>query len=476
MKVRTRFAPSPTGALHAGTIRTALFAWLTARAAGGEFILRIEDTDQSREVAGASQNIIDSLKYLGIEWSEGPDIGGPVGPYRQSERLAIYKQWGQQLADSGLAYADPSTPAQLETMRQAAKDQKRPFLFRQHRPVSPPKWDGSQPLRLLSTPKDYHWHDLVMGDLSAGAEAIDDFILIKSDGFPTYNFCHIIDDHLMGISHVIRSQEFISSMPKFLNLYEALGIEKPIFATVPNVLGADGKRKLSKREGALPILEYRDRGILTEAMTSFLTGLGWNDGTTQEIYSLKDLTKSFTLAKVQRSGARFDEQHLLWVNGTFIRQLKLDKLYDLSLSYWPANAANQTRQYKLQVLGLIQERLKYMAEIPELTAFFFDDLPVDDSLIANHKQLKKIDSPELKALLREAYDNLSASDFSAPDLTNRLNDLLASTGQKPAVLFSLIRIATTQSPASPGLAETMHVLGREVSLSRIEQQIGAFLV
>ena len=298
-----------------------------------------------------------------------------------------------------------------------------------------------------------------MGDLSAGAEAIDDFILIKSDGFPTYNFCHIIDDHLMGISHVIRSQEFISSMPKFLNLSETLGIEKPIFATVPNVLGADGKRKLSKREGALPILEYRDKGILTEAMTSFLAGLGWNDGTTQEIYSLEELTKSFTLDKVQRSGARFDEQHLLWVNGTFIRQLELDKLYNLSLSYWPANAANQTSQYKQQVLGLIQERLKYMAEIPELTAFFFDDLPIDDNLIANHKQLKKIHYPELKALLQAAYDNLSASDFSVPDLTNRLNDLLASTEQKPAVLFSLIRIATTQSPASPGLAETMHVLG-----------------
>jgi glutamyl-tRNA synthetase len=471
--VRTRFAPSPTGALHSGTVRTALFAWLVARHAGGTFILRIEDTDQAREVDGAVQNIMDSLRFLGIEWDEGPDKGGTHGPYIQSERLDTYKKWADTLVANGLAYADPYSQEELQGLRDTAKAAKKPFLFRDYRPENPPEWDGSQPLRLKSDPRVYTWHDEVMGDLSAGPESIDDFILIKSDGFPTYNFAHIIDDHLMDITHVIRSQEFISSMPRYINLYEALDITQPLFAIVPNVLAPDGKRKLSKREGARQILEYKKEGYLPEALVNFLASLGWNDGTEQEVFSVAEIIEKFSLSRVQRAGARFDEQRLLWMDGAHIRELNIDDLYARSLEYWPPEANSYDENYKKQVLGLIQERLKYLAEIPQLTAFFFSDLPVNAELITGNKQLKKFEANELKTWLLEARVSVSESDFSVQDLTERLNRLLESTGQKPGVLFNLIRVATTQSPSSPGLADTLAVLGKERSLSRLDTQLAA---
>jgi len=244
--IRTRFAPSPTGYLHVGGIRTALFAWLVARQGGGQFILRLEDTDKAREVEGSGQHIQDSLRALGLLWDEGIGVGGSHAPYKQSERLDTYRVWAQRLIDAGRAYADPYTPAEVQAFREQAQAAKKPFLYRNHRPENPAKWDGSTPLRFLSQPQDYQWHDEVMGDLHAGAEAIDDFILIKSDGYPTYNFAHIVDDAEMDVSHVIRGQEFIASTPNYLNLYEALGIERPILATMPHILGPDGNKKLSK--------------------------------------------------------------------------------------------------------------------------------------------------------------------------------------------------------------------------------------
>ena len=268
-KVRTRFAPSPTGFLHVGGIRTALFAWLVAKQAGGKFILRLEDTDKVREVEGSGEHIQESLKWLGLNWDEGP--------YKQSERLDSYKQWAQILIDNGHAYADPYSQSELEKLREKAKAEKRPFLFREHRPEHPPKWDGSQPLRFKSTPKAHKWHDQVMGDLQSGPESIDDFVLIKPDGFPTYNFAHIIDDHLMQITHVIRSQEFLPSVPRYLNLYEALGFDPPVLATLPYVMGPDGRKKLSKRDGAKDVLDYQKEGYLPAAMLNFLATLGWND-------------------------------------------------------------------------------------------------------------------------------------------------------------------------------------------------------
>jgi glutamyl-tRNA synthetase len=465
MKVRTRFAPSPTGFLHVGGVRTALFAWLVARQNGGQFILRIEDTDRSRHVEESERHILDSLDWLGLKPDEGP--------LRQSERLDIYKQWADKLVESGRAYADPYTAEELDGFRREAQTQKKAFLFRDHRPEKPPEWKAGMPLRFKSEPKAYKWQDEVMGKLSAGPEAVDDFIIIKSDGYPTYNFAHVVDDHLMEISHVIRSQEFLPSIPKFLNLYEALGLEFPLFATLPYVLGPDGHKKLSKRDGAKDILDYQREGYLPEALVSFLATLGWNDGTEQEIYSADELIKKFSLSRVQRSGARFDEQRLLWVNGHFIRETPPERLYELSKLFWPASAASAKDEYKQAALGLVQERLKFLAELPDLTGFFFEDLPPDLKLIDNNKQLKAFSRGELKQMLQTARAELEQNDFSAADLTNRLNGLLAKTGQKPGVLFSLIRIATTWTPASPGLAETLHLLGRTKSLERLEQSIGA---
>ena len=469
MKVRTRFAPSPTGFLHVGGVRTALFAWLLARQNDGQFILRLEDTDKSREVEGSGKHIEESLHWLGIDWDEGPDKGGPKGPYKQSERLDSYQKWANKLVEQGRAYADPYTPDEVQKFREQAQKDKKPFLYRHHRPDNPPAWDGSTPLRFKSDPKNYSWHDEVMGDLSTGPEVIDDFILMKSDGYPTYNFAHVVDDAEMEITHVIRGQEFISSMPNYLNLYEALDLTPPVLATVPHILGEQGNKKLGKRDGAKDILDYDKEGYLPEAMMSFLATLGWNDGTEQEVFTEKELIDKFSLERVGHSGARFDPRHLLWTNGHFIRQLTLKELSSKAEGFWPPEAEDYDDKYRQQVLGLVQERLKYLAELPDLTWFFFtDDLPVNPDLIRTHKQLKKIDQADLAGLLQKSQDALKDAEFQTETLQAVLNQLLEDTGQKPAVLFSLIRIAITQAPASPGLAETLAVLGKDRSLKRIQ--------
>jgi glutamyl/glutaminyl-tRNA synthetase len=285
-----------------------------------------------------------------------------------------------------------------------------------------------------------------MGDLHTGPEVIDDFILLKSGevNFPTYNFAHIIDDAEMEITHVIRGQEFLASVPNYLNLYEALGLTPPVMATMPHILGPDGKKKLSKRDGAKDVLDYIKKGYLPESLVSFIATLGWNDGTEQEIFTREELIEKFSLSRVQRSGAKFDEQRLTWINGHFIREMPQDELYEKSQDFWPEEAKDASEDYKKAVLKLVSERLKYFAELPELTKFFFTDLPVDPNLIGSNKQLGKFSKDELKQLLETA-----------------------------GVLFSLIRIATTQVPASPGLAETLNVLSKETSLHRIDQQIVA---
>jgi glutamyl-tRNA synthetase len=469
--VRTRFAPSPTGYLHVGGIRTALFAWLVARQAGGQFILRFEDTDKKREVEGARQHLIDSLRALGLDYDEGPDVGGPFAPYTQSERLESYKEWANKLIESGRAYADPYTTEEVQSFREDAQANKQPFLYRNHRPENTPAWDGSQPLRFKSDPKSYEWEDAVMGNLKTGPEVIDDFILIKSDGYPTYNFAHIVDDAEMEVTHVLRGQEFLASVPNYLNLYEALELTPPVLATMPHVMNPEGNKKLSKRDGAKDVLDYLREGYLPDALVNFIATLGWNDGTEQEVFTRDELLQKFSLSKVQRSGARFDERRLEWMNGAWIRQLTIDNLYEKVKDFWPEEASNASDEYKKQVLALVQERLKYFAELPQLTRFFFIDLPVDSTLISEHKQLKKITPEEVKALLSQSKASLEQSDFSLEDLTGRLNQLLEATKQKPAVLFSLIRVATTQAPASPGLTDTLHVLGKDRSIDRINQQL-----
>lgn len=471
MKVRTRFAPSPTGYLHVGGIRTALFAWLLARQNNGQFILRLEDTDQKREVEGAAEHLMKSLRLLGCDYDEGPGVGGDFGPYRQSERLEIYQKWAQKLIDAGRAYADPYTTEEVQAFREQAQKDKQPFLYRNHRPDNPPVWDGTQPLRFRSKPKDYAWHDEVIGDLKTGPEVIDDFVLIKSDGYPTYNFAHIVDDAEMQITHVIRGQEFISSQPNYLNLYEALSLERPIFATMPPILNEQGNKKLSKRDGAKDVLDYLKEGYLPEALRSFIASLGWNDGTTQEVFTTDELIEKFSLDKVQRSGARFDDKRLKWVNGHFIREMAVGELLKHVEAYWPSSASDFDETYRRQVLGLVQERMKYLSELPELTSFFFEEPTPNLELIDGNKQLKKVEKSRLKELLELSLKSFEQSDFTSDDLQVRLNNLLDETGEKPAVLFGIIRVATTWAAASPQLNDSLAVLGKEKSLNRLKKAI-----
>lgn len=472
MNVRTRFAPSPTGYLHVGGIRTALFAWLLAKQNNGQFILRIEDTDKAREVANSDQHIIDCLKALGLDYDEGPDQPGEYGPYRQSERLSIYKDWAQKLVDSGRAYADPYTPTEVQAFREAAQKAKKPFLYRNHRPDNPPTWDGSQPLRFKSDPKAYSWTDAVMGDLSTGPEVIDDFIILKSDGYPTYNFAHIIDDELMKISHVIRGQEFLASVPNYLNMYEALGVNTPILATMPHILGAGGNKKLSKRDGAKDVLDYLKDGILPDVLVNFIASLGWNDGTEQELFTIDELIAKFSLDRVQRSGAHFDEKRLIWMNGMAIRAMELADLYKLVADYLPSSSKDFDDDYKQRVVGLTQERLKLFTELPELTEFFFSEpepSTVNDLFNdPKNKQLRKLEKVDVEKILEASIDSLEQSSFEVGDIDKRLNQLLVDLDSKPGILFSIIRIAISGAPASPQLFDTLAVLGKDKSLGRLK--------
>jgi len=469
--IRTRFAPSPTGVMHVGGVRTALFAWLIAQKNDGIFILRIEDTDKVREVAGSIEQIISSLHWLGINWQEGVDVGGPNAPYLQSERLGIYREWANKLVANGRAYADPYSKEQLEEFRNTAKANKTPFLYRNHRPSDPPIWDGSQPLRFKSEPKPYTWTDAVMGQLSTGPEAIDDFIIIKSDGYPTYNFCHIIDDMLMGVTHVLRSQEFISSTPKFLNLYEALEIQRPVLATLPYVMAIDGKKKLGKRDGAKDVLEYANEGYLPEAMINFLATLGWNDGSEQEIFASDELIEKFSLDRVQKSPARFDEKRLLWLNGQWIRKLTIDDLYERVKDFWPESAKEASESMRKQVLELVQNRLKTLADLPILTSYFFAEPTPDWKMITENKFLGKLPNSEIVSLLKSAKAELLTTNFEANSIQETLNKLLEITGQKPVILFSIVRLAMSWAPFSPALNETLVVLGADKVQARLQATI-----
>lgn len=469
--VRTRFAPSPTGFMHVGGVRTALFAWLLARQNNGQFILRLEDTDQKREVEGSAEHIIEALSALGIRHDEGPDIGGPFAPYKQSERLDIYKAWAQKLIDSGRAYADPYTAEEIDAFRESAKANKKAFLYREHRPENPPVWDGTTPLRFKSEPKSYTRIDAVMGELSTGPEAIDDFILVKSDGFPTYNFAHIIDDYEMQITHVTRTQEFLPSIPNYLNLYEALGFEKPIIATLPFILGPDGKKKLSKRDGAKDVLDYIGDGYLPETMVNFIASLGWNDGTEQEIFTVAELVAKFSLDHVQHSGARFDEKRLEWMNGQHIRMLPSDDLYKRVADFWPDSAATADESKKREILAMVQDRLKTLKDLATLTNYFFIEPTPDWALLESNKQLSKLSQEDINSLLTESISALETSEFDTESIQNTLNTLLETTGQKPGILFSLIRLAVSWAPFSPALNETLTALGKETTLRRLQSAI-----
>jgi len=473
--VVTRFAPSPTGFMHVGGVRTALYSWLYAGKHGGRFILRIEDTDKEREVEGAIPHIIESLRWLGIEWDEGVDKAGPHAPYLQSERLELYKSYAEKLLAAGHAYPDPYSEAEVEELRQKAIGEKRPFLFRDHRPETILPWDGSKPLRFRA-PRiaRYEWDDLARGHLSAGEEAIDDFILIKSDGYPTYNFAHIVDDIEMGVTHVMRGEEFISSTPKFLSLYEALGATPPAFVTMPVILGPDGKKKLSKRDGAKDILDYRTEGYLPEAMMNFLALLGWNPGTEQEFFSPQELTEAFELNRIQVSGAGFDETKLRSINQHWMRELSTDEFISRGELMVP------DMEKLRQAIPLLKDRAHTFIEAREMLSGELSCLFQAPSL--DRGKLLQKELPErpgvaksgLKALseaLKSLPKGLSPEEVKEAVMPVADAEEAKGKGGRGAVLWPL-RYALSGQERSPDPFTLISILGTAESISRIQKAIG----
>ena len=472
MKIVTRFAPSPTGYIHIGNVRSAIYPYLLARQSSGKMILRIEDTDRARYVEGATELIEDTLEWLGLNWDEGPIVGGPNGPYFQSERKDIYQAWARKLIAAGRAYADPTPPEKIAEYREECSKAKTPFLYRNFRPSDTPEWEPGIPLRFKSEPKEYEWHDEVMGDMHSGPEVLDDIVLIKKDGFPTYNFAHIIDDAEMGVTHVMRGVEYLSSTPNYLAIYEALGIDRPYLVSLPHILAPTGNKKLGKRDGAKSVTEYREDGVLAEAMLNYLACLGWNDGTEQEIYTKEDLIKHFSLDRIQSSGARYDETKLLWLNGQWIRKIFTEQgaeaLYARTQGFWPEIASNASDEYKLKVLSIIYDRLKTLSDLRDMTTYFFEDPRIDTEMLVNNKFLKKLSESELESLLKQSVEKLSSlTTWDADSLQSALNELLADTGKKPAELFSLIRLSVSYASFSPALHLTLEAIGREASLARL---------
>ena len=479
-KAVSRFAPSPTGYIHIGNIRSAIYPYLLTRKTGGTFILRIEDTDQARFVEGATDLIIETLKWLGLEWDEGPEVGGKNGPYFQSQRKEIYQKYALELIKKGRAYADPTPSEKIDEFRKADNEKKVPFLYRNHRPADEElekyskNWEEGTPIRFRSDPKPRTWRDEVMGDMHAGPEVQDDIILIKKDGLPTYNFAHIIDDMLMGVNYVMRGVEYLSSTPNYLALYEALEIPVPKFVSLPHILAPTGNKKLGKRDGAKSVTEYRADGVLPEALLNYLACLGWNDGTEKEIYSKEELISAFSLDRVQNSGARFDEVKINWYNGQWIRKLVaeqgIDAFYPRTLEFWGEEAKNFPDDYKKRVLSIIYDRLKVLSDLREMTGYFFADPKVNLDLVLKNKFLKKLSETELKDLLELSVSELEKipeENWNEKILQETLNSLLEKSGKKPAELFSLIRLALSFAPFSPALNLTLDVLGREVSLARL---------
>jgi glutamyl-tRNA synthetase len=484
-KVVTRFAPSPTGFMHVGGLRTALYAWLYARKHGGTFILRIEDTDKEREVLGSIEHIIESIAWLGMDYGEGPDIGGPHAPYIQSQRLQKYREYAQILIDKGYAYPDPYTEEEINAFRKKAEEEKRAFLYREHRKDINEAWDGSKPLRFkVPHIKRYEWHDLVYGDLSAGEEALDDFILIKSDGYPTYNFAHIVDDIEMGVTHVMRGQEFISSTPKFLSVYEALGYEAPLFATLPPILAEGGNKKLGKRDGAKDILEYRTEGYLPNAMMNFLALLGWNPGTEQEIFTPSELINVFDIEKVGRSGAQFNDEKLDWVNREHLKALSYEDQEEY-INKYIIDDIKSLPHYSTErlhaIVPIIMERVNCGTDIEamcvagDIEYFFKEPKLSTDILLAQAKELDTESEPgKGRDVTKQALNKIieilgTIESWTNEDIKNSIWDYATETG-RGQVLWPM-RYALSGREKSPDPFVLAEVLGKDESIIRLQNAL-----
>ena len=482
-QVRVRFAPSPTGEPHVGNIRTAVFAWLFARGSGGSFLVRIEDTDRARLTEGAVESVLESLRWLGLDWDEGPDIGGRYGPYFQSERKerGDYKIAVNRLLSSGHGYYCFCPAERLQKVREEQRAAGRPPAYdRRCRGLNPDELasaldSGEPPVVRFAAPQSGQTvvSDLIKGEVRFDNGVMDDFVLLKSDGFPTYHLANVVDDHAMRISHVMRADEWLPSFPRHWLLYEALGFTKPLFAHVPVILAPD-RSKLSKRHGATSVAEFRKGGYLPDAMVNFLSLLGWSLDDRTEIFTRGDLTLHFTIERVSRSPAIFNVEKLDWMNGLYIRESSPTDLADELSSYWSQAAPHgfdrePDRETLLGVVPLIQERIKRLSEAAPLIRFLFSNrLSYEGADLVQ----KRMDVEATLQALRRACSVLAETEpFEAEAIEPRLRGLAGDLGLKLGQLLGSLRIATTGQRVSPPLFESMELLGKDRTLLSVSEAI-----
>lgn len=496
-EVRVRFAPSPTGPLHIGGVRTALYNYLFARKHNGKFILRIEDTDQLRFVPGAEEYIIESLTWCGIEFDEGVHIGGPYGPYKQSERKEIYRQYADLLVEKGAAYYAFDTPEELEAIRKQYEAEKKVFqydVFTRKQLKNSLTFTPEQTQEWLKSGKPYvirfripenrelNIYDLIRGDIHVNTNTLDDKVLFKSDGLPTYHLANIVDDHLMRITHVIRGEEWLPSLPLHFLLYEAFGWTDtmPQFAHLPLILKPDGKGKLSKRDGdkgGFPVfpcnwqnpdgeifLGYREWGFLPEAFINMLALLGWNPGTEQEIFTREELIQLFDLQKVNKSGARFDPEKARWFNQQYIKRMDDAELLKLLKPLAEKEQLAYNDSMLLQVISLMKERATFVQDILNEGRFFFEAPKQYDETVVR----KKI-KPEAAQYLIEVKDVVSqVNEFNATAIDESLHTYIQQKNVGMGEVMIPIRVALVGTTKGPHLGQIMEIIGKNESLSRID--------
>ncbi|MCM3570043.1 glutamate--tRNA ligase [Neobacillus mesonae] len=481
-EIRVRYAPSPTGHLHIGNARTALFNYLFARNKGGKFIIRIEDTDKKRNIEGGEQSQLKYLKWLGIDWDESVDIGGEYGPYRQSERNDIYEGYYKQLLENGQAYKCYCTEEELEKEReeQIARGETPHYSGKCRHLTAEDRArlenEGRKPSIRIIVPEDktYTWDDMVKGVVSFESEGMGDWVIVKKDGTPTYNFAVSIDDHLMEMSHVLRGDDHISNTPKQLMVYEALGWEPPIFGHMTLIVN-ESRKKLSKRDESIIqfIEQYEELGYLPEAIFNFITLLGWSPAGEEELYSKEEFIKLFDANRLSKSPALFDKQKLLWMNNQYIKKVDVERVIDLALPHLikagrvQENMTADEKEWVHHLVSLLQEKMSYGAEIVELSDLFFKDQ------VEYEEEAKEVlageQVPEVLKAFSEEIDHMEG--FEADKIKAAMKAVQKSTGHKGKNLFMPIRAAVTGQTHGPDLPKSIELIGKEKVQQRIKQII-----
>ncbi len=471
--VRTRFAPSPTGYMHVGNLRTALYAYLIAKHENGDFLLRIEDTDQERYVEDAVKVIYSALKTAGLRHDEGPDIGGPVGPYVQSERRNIYGEYAKKLVDSGQAYYCFCTEERLEALRKQSEALKTPTKYDKlclglsSEEIEEKIKSGVPYVIRQNNPKTgtTTFNDEIYGTISVDNSDLDDMVLLKSDGMPTYNFANVVDDHLMGITHVVRGSEYLSSSPKYNRLYEAFGWDVPVYVHCPPIM-RDAHNKLSKRKGDASFEDLLEKGFLKEAVLNYIALLGWNPGTDQEIFSLDELIQVFDYKKINKAPAIFDIEKLKWMNGEYIRNLSLEEFHDMAIPYY--KKALKKEYDLLKISELLHTRTEMLTNIPSQLDFL-DELPDYSIDMYIHKKMKTNYEVSINSLEKALPLLKDLKQWDLDGIKSNINKLIEEMEIKNGPMLWPIRTAISGKAFTPGGAyEIAEILGKDETLRRIE--------